>query len=167
MADETTEEEVVEKKPKPLMNLLVAAAVGFVSGSMGFGTMMFLMPGGSSDAADAEVEKETEKTFIPFGTISCNINDGQLNRFLKLTITLQFECEVPAVPEMEALVEKEKPILTSWLLSYLADMKMDDIRGAVGQNRLRREIQNHFSAVLFPDADNQVEDLLFEEFIVQ
>ncbi|MFC1758367.1 flagellar basal body-associated protein FliL [Planctomycetota bacterium] len=166
MADEPAEE-VVEKKPKPLLNLLVAAVVGFVSGTLGFGTMMILMPSGSSEEGEGEVDKNLEKAFIPFGEISCNVNDGQLNRFLKLAITLQFECEAPRIPELESLVAKEKPILTSWLLSYLADMKMDDIRGAVGQNRLRREIQNHFSAVLFPDADGQIEDLLFEAFIVQ
>ena len=165
MADEA--EEVVEKKPKAWMNLVVCAAIGFISGGLGFGTMFMLTPANTSDAAESEEETVKEKTFIPFGSISCNVNDGQLNRFLKLTITLQFELDPEKVPEMEAQIEKDKPILTSWLLSYLADMTMTDIRGAVGQNRLRREIQNHFSSVLFPDGDQQVENLLFEEFIVQ
>ena len=139
MAEDTTETEGEEKKKsKPLMGIIVCAAIGFVSGGLGFGLMTMLMPPASSDAAESDVDEVAENVFVPFGTISCNVNDGQLNRFLKLTITLQFNFDPEKVAELEALIEKEKPILTSWLLSYLADMTMDDIRGAIGQNRLRR-----------------------------
>ncbi|MCA9215886.1 MAG: flagellar basal body-associated FliL family protein [Planctomycetales bacterium] len=165
MADEE-QEEGAAKKSKPLMGIIICAVIGFVSGGLGFAGMTFMMPSNSADPTEAS-DADKEKIFIPFGTISCNVNDGQLNRFLKLTITLQFKVSPEDVVDLEALIEKEKPILTSWLLSYLADMTMEDIRGAVGQNRLRREIQNHFSSVLFPDADGQIESLLFEEFIVQ
>jgi flagellar basal body-associated protein FliL len=161
----------VDKKPKAWLNLLVCAAVGFVSGGMGFMTMMFLTSEPATDPAKGRQAVEMAQVFLPFGGVSCNIGDGQLNRFLRVTITLQFECPkddtAKQTEELQKLLDFNKPILTSWLLSYLSDMKMDDIRGAVGQNRLRREIQNQFSTVLFPDGDRQVQNLLFEEFIVQ
>ena len=165
MADEE-ENEGAPKKSKPLMGIIICAVIGFVSGGLGFAGMTLLMPSASADSEE-ESDAGKEDIFIDFGTISCNVNDGQLNRFLKLTISLQFRENADKKADLEALIEKEKPILTSWLLSYLADMTMEDIRGAVGQNRLRREIQNHFSAVLYPDADGQIENLLFLEFIVQ
>ena len=46
-------------------------------------------------------------------------------------------------------------------------MSMDDVRGAAGQNRLRREIQNEFNANLYPDGDDRILDILFEEFSIQ
>lgn len=169
MAEAETEE-VVEKKPKAWLNLVVCAAIGFVSGGMGFMTMMFLTADTEATAEGPE-KVEMEQIFLSFGGISCNIGEGALNRFLKISITLQFECPKEEVAkqtvELQTLLDFNKPIMTSWLLSYLSDMKMDDIRGAVGQNRLRREIQNHFSTVLFPEGENQIQNLLFEEFIVQ
>ena len=165
MAEEAESGEQQPKKQKPWLFLVVCAAVGFISGSLGFATMMMLS-GGVSDAAEP-VPEPTETVFVKFGESSCNINDGQLNRFLKVNLTLQFQHHSPDTTELEALIDKQKPILKSWLLSYLGDKSMDDIRGAVGQNRLRREIKNHFSEVLFPEGDKQIESLLFEEFIVQ
>jgi flagellar basal body-associated protein FliL len=168
---EAVAEEVVEKKPKAWLNLVVCAAIGFVSGGMGFMTMMFLTSSSETEKPGENKVVEMEQVFLPFGGVSCNIGDGQLNRFLKVNMTLQFECPKEDVAkqtvELQQLLDFNKPIVTSWLLSYLSDMKMDDIRGAVGQNRLRREIQNQFSTVLFPDGSRQVENLLFEEFIVQ
>ncbi|MCA9228196.1 MAG: flagellar basal body-associated FliL family protein, partial [Planctomycetales bacterium] len=65
------------------------------------------------------------------------------------------------------MLEQKKPILKNWLLSYLSDKGMDDIRGRVGQNRLRREIQDHFNTVLFADGYDRIHDVLFDEFNVQ
>jgi flagellar basal body-associated protein FliL len=44
---------------------------------------------------------------------------------------------------------------------------MEDLRGAAGQNRLRREIQDHFNTVLFEDGYDRIREVLFEEFNVQ
>jgi flagellar basal body-associated protein FliL len=46
-------------------------------------------------------------------------------------------------------------------------MSMEDIRGAAGQNRLRREIHDQFNLVMFPDTEGEIKDVLFEEFNVQ
>lgn len=166
MADEADNAQEASQKPKTWLFLLVCAIVGFISGGLGFGTMMFLNPARTSDAAEAQPEP-TETVFVPFGESSCNINDGQLTRFLKVSITLQFQHHSQDITELENLLNKKKPILKSWLLAYLSAQGLDDIRGGVGQNRLRREIKNHFSEVLYPDGEKQIQSLLFEEFIIQ
>jgi flagellar basal body-associated protein FliL len=44
---------------------------------------------------------------------------------------------------------------------------MDQIRGAAGQNRIRRQIQDHMNTTLFDDGYDHIHDVLFEEFNVQ
>jgi flagellar basal body-associated protein FliL len=112
-------------------------------------------------------EESLEPSFVPFGEVVVNVNEGRMNRYLRMRITLQ----TSGGPEKEAAlithVEKKKAIMTSWLLGHLADMSMEDIRGAAGQNRLRREIHDQFNWILFPDGEHAIEDVLFEEFNVQ
>jgi flagellar basal body-associated protein FliL len=64
-------------------------------------------------------------------------------------------------------VEAKRILLRNWLLSKISDLDLEDIRGAAGQNRLRREIRDHFNSVLCPDGYDQIYDVLFEEFNVQ
>ena len=64
-------------------------------------------------------------------------------------------------------VESRIPILRTWLTSHLADKSMEDVRGKAGINRLRREIQDQFNALLFDDGHERVRDVLFEEFHVE
>jgi flagellar protein FliL len=103
--------------------------------------------------------------FIPFGRIVTNLNEQTLTKYLSLEITLQAGAEHEE--EVKAAIETRKPILTTWLTSHLADKTLEDIRGKVGVNRLRREIQDNFNSLLFTDGRERIEDVLFEEFHVQ
>ena len=94
-----------------------------------------------------------------------NLDEGRLTRYLRLSITLQVDGEYQK--EVTAGVETHRSILQNWLISYLSDKTMDDIRGAAGQNRLRREIQNQYNLILSPDGFEKIKDVLFEEFTVQ
>ena len=69
--------------------------------------------------------------------------------------------------EVTKLLDENKPILKSWLLSHLADKEMEDIRGATGQNQLRREIREHFNSLLYPGGENKINTILFREFNIQ
>ena len=88
-----------------------------------------------------------------------------MTRFLRLDISLQID-EAQQL-KIEEIHEKNKAVLRNWLLSHISDKAMDDIRGAAGQNRLRREIKEQFNAVLFPDGVDRIHDVLFQEFNVQ
>lgn len=88
-----------------------------------------------------------------------------MNRYLRLKISLQINKD-----EEESILEtleKRRLILRNWLLSHLSDKDLDSIRGAAGQNMLRREIRDQFNTVLFPDGYDRIHDVLFEEFNVQ
>lgn len=150
------------------MSMVTWILVAVVSIGGGFATP-FLINGFSNETTDEnnlpDVAEDEPPTFIQFGEVVVNLNESRLNRYLRLNISLLVDESQKT--EIESLIEKKKTILKSWLLSYLADKGMEDIRGATGQNRLRREIQNHFNSALFPDGYQRIRNVLFEEFNIQ
>jgi len=123
--------------------------------------------GHGGDAHGATKEKKVPKEgpcFIPFGRIVVNLNEPALIKFLSIELMIQTDGKFE--DEVLAALESRKPILTTWLTSHLADKTMEDIRGKVGVNRLRREIQDHFNSLLFKDGHERVQDIMFEEFHV-
>ena len=88
-----------------------------------------------------------------------------MSRYLRVAITLQIPKSIEE--DFKKTVDSKKILLRNWLLSKMSDLNLDAIRGAAGQNRLRREIRDHFNSVLCPDGYDQIYDVLFEEFNVQ
>ncbi|MCA9167696.1 MAG: flagellar basal body-associated FliL family protein [Planctomycetales bacterium] len=167
MAEETKEAaEATDAKPSKLKALMLPLIIGVVCGGLGFAVPMMFPTLVGGEAAPVE-EPVPDPMFIPFGEVVVNLNEGRMNRYLRIKITLQGLGDAQKVATTTTLVETNKAILTSWMLGYLADMSMEDIRGAAGQNRLRREILDHVNSVLYPDGEDQFDDLLFEEFNVQ
>lgn len=103
--------------------------------------------------------------FVPFGRTVVNLNDPNLTKYLSLEVTLQVDLDDEE--DAKSAIESRKPILQTWLTGHLADKTLEDIRGKVGVNRLRREIQDNFNALLFTDGRERIRDILFEEFHVQ
>ena len=132
--------------------------------------------GGSAKSAPKKTKAFTMPTqedtvFLPFGepgkdqSVVVNLDEGRMSRYLRIAISLQ----IPKSQEenFKKQIETKKIVLRNWLLSKISDLDLDDIRGAAGQNRLRREIREQFNAVLCPDGYDQIYDVLFEEFNVQ
>lgn len=120
---------------------------------------------GHGDAKGGDAVPHEGPYFVPFGRIVANINEPLLAKYLSLEITVQTDAENEA--EVKAAIELRKPILMTWLAAHLADKTPEDIRGKVGVNRLRREIQDNFNSLLFTDGRERLQDILFEEFHYQ
>jgi flagellar protein FliL len=119
---------------------------------------------------DAATHKKTEapKTkleAIPFGDVVVNLGENQLNRFLRAKILVAVA--EPDVKEVTELLTKQKAFLKSWLIGYLSDQTTQEVSRRVGVNRLRREIREEFNAKLFPNGEETIVDILFDEFVVQ
>lgn len=164
MAEPENAPEAVEKKSGSARGLIALAVVAVISGAVGFAVPRILFGKSSPQAADQQ-PLSVKPAFVPFGETVVNIDEGRLNRYLRMSITLQVNED--KVAELTQKVEKRRAILKSWLLSYLSDRTMDEIRGAAGQNRLRREILENFNAVLSDDSSEVIHDVLFEEFNIQ
>ncbi len=173
---EPNENEQQKTKTGGLLGGIIWALIAILAAGGGFAVpYMFPQLFGATSPVDSAsngaeqaplLPQENQKpAFIPFGDATVNLDDGRLNRYLRLVITLQVdEAQESKVKE---LIEAKRAILKNWLLSYLSDKDMDDIRGAAGQNRLRREIQDYFNTVLFSDGYDRIHDVLFEEFNIQ
>ncbi|MBX3436464.1 MAG: flagellar basal body-associated FliL family protein, partial [Planctomycetaceae bacterium] len=171
MAEEDKTDETATPVGRKGPGLLIWAVLGAVAAGGGFAVPFLLPSGDASKSATAGSESRGLKpsvpkdlAFIPFGDVTVNLDDGRLTRYLHLSFSLQVEKTDQL--KVTKLVEDHKAILRNWLLSFLSDKGMDDIRGAAGQNRIRREIQDQFNTILFPDGYDRIYDVLFEEFNV-
>ena len=167
MANEAPPEEAEEKKSGKLVPLLmwVVVALGSIGG--GFATPYLVEKLDSGEEKEsAEVEDPgLPAALIEFGEVTVNLNEARLNRYLRVNISLLIDKS--ATDELTLLLEENTVVLKSWLLSFLSEQGMADIRGATGQNRLRREILEHFNSVLFTNGPPRIRNVLFQEFNVQ
>lgn len=150
------------------MGLVLWIIVPLVAAGAGFASSLALFPKTpetTETVSPLAAPNATESAYIPFDAVTVNLNNGQLNRFLNVSVTLQVR--KTEEEEIRKLIDVNRPVLRTWMLSYLSELDIDDIRGAAGQNRIRREIKNQFNSVLFTDGFDHIYDLLFEEFNVQ
>ncbi|MFG0333912.1 MAG: flagellar basal body-associated protein FliL [Maioricimonas sp. JB049] len=147
-------------------------AVGLIAAAAGF-AVPFLLPTAEATKLDEtetrasyyELLPPEKAMFLEFGEVTVNLDEGRMNRYLRLKISLQINKDEEE--SIKKTLEKRRLILRNWLLSHLSDKDLDSIRGAAGQNMLRREIRNQFNTVMFPDGYDRIHDVLFEEFNVQ
>ena len=168
MADEETEEQPEKKGAGMglwLATLLVAAGGG--------AAVPYLL--NTSAPAEEVTEEEgpspyemptsEETAVVPFGDITVNLNDGRMNRYLRLKIAVLVAKDDETMVT-EAITSKAA-VLKNWMLSHLSDKGLEEIRGTAGLNMLRRELLGEFNDVLFSDHLDHVYDVLFEEFNIQ
>lgn len=176
--DESKEEAGAEPEAKSsggsvipwlLVGLLAAVAGGMVPS---------LMPTteGTEEAVveepPFELPEPEDTVFVPFADpeakdqqIVVNLNEGNLTRYLRIVVQLQVASEFET--EFMEQLKEQRVLLRSWLISRISDKSLEEVRGAAGQNRLRREIQDQFNSILFPDGYDRIYDVLFVEFAVQ
>jgi flagellar protein FliL len=108
---------------------------------------------------------KSKQEAILFGDVVVNLGEDRLNRFLRVKIMVAVEeADVKNVTE---LMTKQKAFLKSWLIGYLSDQAVQEVSRKVGVNRLRREIREQFNAMLYPNGEEPIVDILFDEFVVQ
>lgn len=147
-------------------------AVGAVAGAAGVAAPVVMMNNdhSSTDKPKNSVVQyellppEQAKT-LDFGEVTVNLNEARMNRYLRLKISLQIDKTQEQMVTLQ--LGKQNQVLRNWLISSLSDKQLDEVRGAAGQNMLRREIRDRFNDVLFSDGFDRIYDVLFDEFNVQ
>ncbi len=132
----------------------------------------FLLPATAEDPIEEpikpqpyELPKPEETAFVPFESVVVNLDEGSLTRYLRIGLALQVAKEKEL--DVTKTLEEKNALLKNWLLNQIGDKSLEEIRGAAGQNRLRREIRDQFNSVLFPDGYDRIYDVLFDEYNVQ
>ncbi len=98
--------------------------------------------------------------FVELPDIVTNLNAGSRRTvYVKLRSRLEL-----AKPEDAALVTAAMPRLLDLFLTYLREMRPEELRGSAGTYRLREELLARANIALAPA---RVQDLLFTEMLIQ
>jgi flagellar basal body-associated protein FliL len=153
-----------------MMTFVLIGVISLIAGGAGFALPQVINSGSPAKVALESQKAKRESSgrqpgLVSFGEVVVNLADERLTRYLHVNIT--FLVDEHNDEPVNAALEKKKTVLKSWLISYLSDKSVDDVRGAAGVNRARREIRDQFNGLLFPDGSEKIRDVLFEEFTVR
>ena len=112
------------------------------------------------EAAEQSPPPPPPSTIYPMPDILVNLNTAPTARgaFVKLTSTIDL------VEEDITLFEDALPRVIDTMITYMRELRPDDLRGSVGLVRLREEL---LTRVQLAAAPARVNDLLFREMLVQ
>ncbi len=136
----------------PLL-LLIGAAVGLWVTGMADKLL-------GSDKSQSAQESGSNTVFYKMPTMLVNLNSGDgRSNFLKLTVSLELESEAD-----REKIKTMTPRIVDNFQVYLRELRIEDLRGSAGLQRLREElllrVNNAVEGV-------QVQDVLFKEMLVQ
>lgn len=175
MTDESVsgEEELeVEARPKggmsgkklviffilPLLLIILAGAGAYFTGMLD--SLL-----GKEEAVQEEVVEEVipahgPAAFYDVPELLVNLNSsGNKTHFLKITISLELELQTD-IPAIEAVM----PRIVDNFQVYLRELRIEDLSGSAGIQRLREELLLRVNAAAAPV---KVKDVLFQEMLVQ
>lgn len=150
--------------------LILCLICGLLALGAGGALPYFLLRAPAAQKHDKQDEGHAPSTtakhaYVPFGEVVVNLNEDRLTRYLKVKILLV--CEAREEKVLADLISKRKPVLKNWLIGHLSDKSLQEVSGASGVNKLRREIWHQFNTELYSDGSEKILDIFFEEFVVQ
>lgn len=161
--------------------MLAAVVAGTLSG--GFALCQLL--GGTDEtcpAAQVAPAKSAEQNFDAFLSqngknqpawiydglepVVCNLDEPGVTRYVRVTISLEMRPEMDRA-KGEPYLDERKLILRDWLTTYFAGLSLEDVRGSRNLEKIKRQIQEQFNEMLFPNSRPYIQRVLFREFAVQ
>ena len=139
----------------PLLLLLSGGGVAFVMGAFDGGDEAEV------SAVDQEGIPRGSSSFYDMPELLINLSATKGNRtsFLKMIISLELDNELD-IPAVEAVM----PRIVDNFQVYLRELRVEDLRGSAGIQRLREELLLRVNASVAPVV---VKDVLFQEMLVQ
>jgi flagellar basal body-associated protein FliL len=161
--------------------MLAAVVVGTLSG--GF-ALSQLLGGKDSEcpAASSAAETASEQNFDEFLSkngknqpawiydglepVVSNLDEPGVTRYVRVSVSLEMSPEMDRA-KGEPYLEERKLLLRDWLTTYFAGLSLEDVRGSRNLEKIKRQIQDQFNEILFPNSRPYVQRVLFREFAVQ
>jgi len=114
---------------------------------------------------DKSTQGDKEQTYYDLEPIVVNLNEPQVTRYLR--VVFSFAIASQDYDAAMATIEKKTPEMNNWLIVYLSDLSLEDVRGAKSINRVRREIQDSLNGRLWPGEPPLIVNVSLKEWIVQ
>jgi flagellar basal body-associated protein FliL len=109
--------------------------------------------------------EDPELTYFDLEPIVVNLNEPQVTRYLRALFSLGIADD--DFGTAKEVIEKKMYDLNNWLIVYLSDLSIEDVRGAKNINRVRREIQDSINDRLWPGERPLVLNVSLKEWIIQ
>lgn len=165
-SDDDVEIEALPKKGglsgKKLVLILVPVLLFLIGGAGAFftGALDGLLGKGEESAAAESGEAAQVSVFMELPEMLVNLNGtGRKSNFLKLLVSLEVGSEAD-----QAALQKVMPRIVDSFQVYLRELRVDDLQGSAGLQRLREELLLRVNAAAHPI---EVRDVLFKEMLVQ
>ena len=171
--------EVASDKKGGLVGWIITFAVAIVCAGGGYGLSGLFAKVApekvdpAQEAKKSEVEAiltdnpDTAKPWIfELDPITANLNEPGSTRMIQVTVVLELAADMDEENGKEFL--KERVIrLRDWMGTYLAGMKLIQVKGSSSQSRMKVDIQEGFNGILFPDSKPLVQKIMLKDFIIQ
>ena len=152
-------------KGKTLVLFIILPILLLVGGAAGayFSGLLDPLLGKNQEEAAAETEEQMPQTaavFYDLPEMLVNLNSsGKRKSFLKISIALELSNE-----EDIEHIETYLPRIVDNFQVYLRELRIEDLSGSAGLQRLREELLLRVNTAIRP---TQVRDVLFKEMLVQ
>ncbi len=148
---------------------MVAALVVAVAAAGG-GVLLSRMTSGDAAAAsepgEAPAPPEVEDcVYYDMEPVTVNLKDPRMTRHVRATLTLALAPDDAGMAQRR--IEEKLPELKNWLIVYLNDCTLDDVSGARSLNRIRRDVEDAYNEILWPDSRPRISRVTYKEWAVQ
>ena len=158
--------------PGKILKLLLPVGIVVLFATAGYFASGFNVPAqaGAEEAEPTPDPKkspqgEGEQNHLDLEPLIVNLNEPQVTRYLR--VALSFDIASEDYNTAKALIEKKMNDMKNWLITYLSDLSLEDVRGAKNINRARREILDSLNDRLWPGERSLIVNVSLKEWIVQ
>ncbi|HOQ04505.1 MAG TPA: flagellar basal body-associated FliL family protein [Anaerohalosphaeraceae bacterium] len=95
-----------------------------------------------------------------------NLDEPGVTRYVRVTVSLEMSPEMDRA-KGEPYLDERKLVLRDWLTTFFAGLSLEDVRGSRNLEKIKRQIQEQFNEMLFPNGRPYIQRVLFREFAVQ
>ncbi|MGF1631440.1 MAG: flagellar basal body-associated FliL family protein [Kiloniellaceae bacterium] len=139
--------------------LPVLLLIGGIAGAYFAGLLDPLLGKGEAPVAEG-TPAAPQTVFFDLPQMLVNLNTGERkNNYLKIAISLELTSEADSL-ELQSLL----PRVVDNFQVYLRELRVEDLRGSAGVQRLREELLMRVNNAVYPI---EVRDVLFKEMLVQ
>ena len=166
------------KKPSLVKQLIICAIIMIVCGSAGAATGFFTAqpptPPEDPDKINHEEEDlgqassdrtQKECTYFPLDPITVNLNVAQVNRYLRVQLTLAIENEL--FDDASTMLKDKSLILTDRLRGFFAGLTLEEVSGEANLQRIKRDLRDLINAEFWPESKPCIDHVLLKDWAVQ
>ena len=152
----------------PVGVIVVFAAAGYFASRLGGpaeagGAQETESPTTQPDKASDK--DDPDQTHYDLDPIVINLNEPQATRYLRVIFSLAINDDDYYAAEAEIVKKSHK--INNYLLIYLSNLSLEEVRGAKNINRVRREVQDSLNDRLWPGGKPLIASVSLKEWIVQ